>query len=149
MVTLSEPLLRRADERDLPQIMAIERASFTSPWSESYFKHELYNPITHFYLIEYQEQVAGYIVFWLIVDEIHIANLAVHPQFRKAGLGTKLLNYALEMGQRHKVKQVTLEVNERNTAAIQLYTKLQFKPLGRRPKYYENRDDALIMSRQL
>lgn len=149
MADVKNPLIRRADEADLPAVLKIEQASFEYPWSRDYFKHELANPISHFYVIENERAVLGYIIFWLIVDELHIANVAIHPQFRKAGLGSKLLNYALEMGQKHRVKFVTLEVNEKNLAAINLYTRFNFKPIGRRLKYYENRDDAIIMSREM
>jgi ribosomal-protein-alanine N-acetyltransferase len=149
MAGLNHPIIRRADEADLPAILQIEQASFESPWSLDYFKHELFNPITHFYVIENDHMVLGYIVSWLIVDELHIANVAIHPQFRKAGLGSKLLNYVLEMGQKQRVKSVTLEVNEKNLPAINLYARFNFKPIGRRLKYYENRDDALIMSREM
>lgn len=141
--------IRPADEYDLDQVVQIENESFESPWSKDYFKYELFNPITNFYVIENSKQLVGYVIFWHLMDEFHIANIAVHSQFRKLGLGTTLLNYVIEMALKNKVKSITLEVNEKNQPAINLYQKFGFKPVGRRPKYYENRDDAIIMTLEL
>ncbi|HPC36404.1 MAG TPA: ribosomal protein S18-alanine N-acetyltransferase [Candidatus Marinimicrobia bacterium] len=141
--------IRRADESDLPAILAIEEKSFVTAWTEDYFRHELYNPVSRFYVLEKEKKILGYIVIWLFADESHIANIAVHPEFRNAGLGGKLLNFSFEIAHRNGAKMITLEVNERNLAARRLYEKFQFVLTGRRAHYYENKDDALILTRPL
>ncbi|OQC47496.1 MAG: Protease synthase and sporulation negative regulatory protein PAI 1 [Candidatus Marinimicrobia bacterium ADurb.Bin030] len=85
----------------------------------------------------------------MLADESHIANIAVHPEFRNAGLGGKLLNFAFEIARRNGAKTITLEVNEQNIAACRLYEKFQFVLTGRRSHYYENKDDALILTRPI
>jgi len=141
--------IRRADERDLPAILAIEERSFVTAWTDDFFRHELRNPISRFYILQNEAQIIGYIIIWMVADESHIANLAVHPEFRSAGLGGKLLNFAFKIARRNGAKTITLEVNEHNTAARRLYQKYQFALTGRRARYYENRDDALILTRSL
>ena len=141
--------IRRADESDLTAVLAIEEKSFMTAWSEDLFRHELYNPISRFYILEKERQIVGYIVLWIITDESHIANIAIHPKFRSAGLGGKLLNFAFEIAHRNGAKTISLEVNEHNTVARRLYEKYRFVVTGRRPHYYENKDDALILTRTL
>jgi ribosomal-protein-alanine N-acetyltransferase len=141
--------IRRANESDLTAILAIEEKSFTSAWTEDFFRHELYNPVSRFYVLEKEKKIIGYIVIWLLADESHIANIAVHPEFRNAGLGGKLLNFAFEIARRNGAKTITLEVNEQNIAARRLYEKFQFVLTGRRSHYYENKDDALILTRSI
>jgi len=141
--------IRRADEADLTAVLAIEAQSFSDPWSEDFFRHELFNPISRFYVIEKEQTIVGYIIFWIVADESHIANIAIHPKFRSAGLGGKLLNFAFDMARRNGAKTITLEVNEHNAAARRLYEKYRFDLTGRRPRYYANRDDALILTRRL
>lgn len=141
--------IRRADEPDLPAILAIEEKSFATAWTEDFFRHELHNPISRFYVLEKDKKIVGYIIIWIVADESHIANIAVHPEFRSAGLGGKLLNFAFEIAQRNGAKTITLEVNEHNEAARRLYEKYRFSVTGRRSHYYENKDDALILTRPL
>lgn len=144
-----EAQIRRADEADLTAVLTIEEKSFEDAWTEDFFRHELFNPISRFFVLENERKIIGYIIFWLVADESHIANIAVHPEFRSAGLGGKLLNFAFEMAQRNGAKTITLEVNEHNAAARRLYEKCQFSLTGRRPHYYDNKDDALILTRPL
>lgn len=149
MAELTGIRLRIANEADLDAILAIEEISFTTAWSRDFFFHELHNPISKFYVLEQRKCVIGYVIFWLVADEVHIANLAVHPQFRRSGMGTKLLKTVFDQASRHRAKIITLEVNEKNVSARDLYRKFGFAQVGRRAKYYENRDDALILSRSL
>ncbi|HCK98507.1 MAG TPA: ribosomal-protein-alanine N-acetyltransferase [Candidatus Marinimicrobia bacterium] len=141
--------LRPADERDIREVIAVEKMSFTSPWSIDSFRHELYNPVSYFYIIEIQRKLTGYIIFWIFEDESHIANIAIHSDFRKKGYGEYLLQWTIEFVRGKGAKTITLEVNEKNTAARNLYEKLGFKCVGRRAKYYENRDDALMLTKYI
>jgi ribosomal-protein-alanine N-acetyltransferase len=139
--------IRKALAPDLPEIVAIEQSSFASPWNMAFFRHELYNPVAFFYIIEVGVKLAGYIIFWIFKDEAHIANLAIHPEYRKRGYGEYLFRWSLEFARNKKVATVTLEVNEKNLAARDLYEKFSFKIVGKREKYYENSDDALILTK--
>ncbi len=141
--------IRRADEADLTAVLVIEEQSFTDAWTADFFRHELYNPISRFYVLEKEGKILGYIIFWLVADESHIANIAIHPEFRSAGLGGKLLNFAFEIARKNGARMITLEVNEHNLAARRLYEKYRFELTGRRSRYYGNKDDALILTRAL
>jgi len=141
--------IRKALTPDLPEVMAIEQSSFASPWNMAFFRHELYNPVAFFYIIEVGVKLVGYIIFWIFKDEAHIANLAIHPEYRKRGYGEYLFKWSLEFIRNKKVATVTLEVNEKNLSARGLYEKYGFKMVGRRVKYYENSDDALILTKMI
>lgn len=85
--------IRRADERDIGEIMIIEKMLFTSPWTVDFFRGELYNPVGFFYIIGVRKLLAGYIIVWILKNEAHIA---IHPDFRK-GYGEYLLRWALSV----------------------------------------------------
>jgi len=131
---------------DLDSILAIEAVCFSSPWSWNHFKQELAKTYGRLRVAVIQNQVVGYIIAWLIDDELHIANLAVHPDFRSHGIGEALVKNML--GNRTGCVLATLEVREGNTSARQLYEKLGFSIVGVRKKYYEAEgEDALIMTK--
>lgn len=141
--------IRRANESDLTAVMAIENLSFSTPWTAGFFTHELYNPVSNFYILEIQDKLAGYVIFWIFKEEAHIANVAVHPEYRHKGYGEQLLNWVIHFCRRKGVEKISLEVNEINDTALQLYTKTGFTQVGRRVKYYENRYDALLLTKIL
>ena len=138
--------IRRVEERDIGEIMIIEKMSFTSPWTVDLFRCELYNPVG-FFIIEVRKLLAGYIIFWILKNEVHIANIAIHPGCRKRGYGEYLLRWAIERCRVKGVATITLEVNEKNNAARNLYDKMGFKIVGKKAKYYENNDNALMLAR--
>lgn len=129
--------------------MEIEEKSFPSAWTMDFFRHEIYNPLSHFLVATLGKTVVGYIVFWVITDESHVANLAVHPDYRRQNIGDIILKFAIHFSRSKGARLITLEVNEKNIAAIALYGKNEFKQVGKRIKYYENRDDAFILTRSL
>lgn len=141
--------IRKAFAPDLPEVMAIEQNSFNSPWNMDFFRHELINPVAFFYIIEVGVKLAGYIIIWIFKDEAHIANLAIHPEYRKKGYGEYILKWSLEFARNRQAATVTLEVNENNLAARNLYEKFGFRMVGKREKYYENKDDALILTKTI
>lgn len=139
--------IRQADERDIGEIMIIEKMSFTSPWTVDFFRGELYNPVGFFYIIEVRKLLAGYIIVWILKNEAHIANIAIQMDFRKRGYGEYLLRWAIERCRGKGVAMMTLEVNEKNNAARKLYDKMGFKIVGKKAKYYENNENALTLAR--
>lgn len=133
---------------DLEEVIAIEKLSFAMPWSRNSFLNELMENERAVYLVVKNEfeQVIGYIGMWIIFDEGHITNLAVHPKFRLQGAGSLLLNGLTAYGRREGVKYLTLEVRRSNELAQKLYYKHGFVHMGARRKYYlDNNEDALIM----
>ena len=140
-------------ERDLPFVMEIERLSFPNPWQESSFRGEIANlHISYPSVIIYrpQDKIIGYIIFWLVGDEAQISNLAVHPDFKRLGIGGTILHQVLTIMHRMGAKQVILEVRPSNLAARTLYEKNGFTPIGIRRGYYqEPPEDALLMSKNL
>jgi len=95
---------------------------------------------------EVDNKIVGYGGFWVVVDEGHITNIAVHPEYRSKGIGSKIMEGLIELAKKNGIISMTLEVRESNIVAQHLYAKFGFRPLGRRKGYYQdNNEDAIIM----
>jgi ribosomal-protein-alanine N-acetyltransferase len=139
---------------DLPlysdQIMKIENISFPSPWSLGAFKAEIKKTVSNLWAIITDQNLLGYICFWIFDTEMHIINFAIRPEKRGRGFGEILLGSIIEKGIARGVNYVWLEVRPSNLPAMALYTKLGFTEVGRRTHYYsETNEDAIIMSLDL
>lgn len=133
---------------DLSDLLTIEKASFTQPWSEANFLSEINRlPQSLFVARHTMESPAiGYICFWPVADEFQMLNLAVHADFRRQGVGRNLVAFLLKKAQENQAAKVFLEVRPSNLAALELYRSLGFKVLYRRPGYYgKEGEDALVM----
>jgi len=133
---------------DLTAIVEIERASFANPWTREMFEQELLHPdVSHTFVIRTPPvRVAGYCVLWMVLDEVHINNLAVRPDDRQRGIGRALLRAALAEAATLGGRRATLEVRESNTAALRLYGGFGFRVTGVRPGYYSNPvENALVL----
>ncbi|MGJ7913533.1 ribosomal protein S18-alanine N-acetyltransferase [Neobacillus sp. LXY-1] len=134
-------------EEDLDEIMEVEHASFTTPWSREAFLNELYNNKFAVYLVlEKDNRVIGYCGAWVVIDEAHVTNVAILPDYRGRKLGDammrKLISVARDMGAR----SMTLEVRVTNYVAQSLYRKMGFQNGGIRKNYYsDNLEDAWVM----
>ena len=142
--------LRPLAAGDLDQVAAIERAWSGTPWSRGLFEAELARPdICHWLVLAAgpgQAQVAAYGGFWKAVDEAHFTNIAVHPDWRRRGLGRQLLLALLERGKALGCVSATLEVRPSNAAALALYQGQGFEAAAMRPRYYtDDGEDALIL----
>src|SRR5262249_5721338 len=127
-----------------------ERASFLYPWSSRFFLQELEVECARSLLVEVDGTIAGYVLFWLLPDEIDIHNIAVHRDFRRRGLGRLLLQQVATRAQRRLSIRVTLEVRVSNMPARKLYESLGFVSTGLRKGYYsDNGEDALAMALNL
>jgi ribosomal-protein-alanine N-acetyltransferase len=127
-------------------IVNIERLSFTDPWSRSSFINELENSTARYLAAIIGVKVVGYGGYWLILDEAHITNIAVHPQYRSQGIGSSLLSAMIGLAEREGAGSMTLEVRVSNRIAQAVYQKHGFTAVGVRKKYYQdNGEDALIM----
>ncbi len=152
---------------DLPAVMAIERRSFSAPWSERAYRYEIEQnkhgsvlvvrqappagpslaDIVHRLKARRRPEALGYGGLWLLVDEAHISTIAVHPDWRGRGLGELVLLGLLEQGERMGAQRATLEVRVSNHVAQGLYEKYWFEVAGRQKRYYsDNNEDALIMA---
>ncbi|GAB6158456.1 ribosomal protein S18-alanine N-acetyltransferase [Desulfotomaculum varum] len=131
----------------LPGVLEIERVSFPTPWSSQAFTYELtQNNFARYLVALHQDRVVGYGGMWLVLDEAHITNIAVHPQHRGHRVGEGLLLELMRQAVLQGAARMTLEVRPSNHAARQLYKKLGFQEKGRRKKYYsDTNEDAIIM----
>lgn len=144
---VAEPHFRPMGLSDLREVMAIERASFTTPWSHFAFIHEIFQNQTAVYIVAVLEgRVVGYSGMWLTGGEAHITNLAVDPDLRRRGLGTMVLVEMMDRARRLGATRITLEVRESNEPAQALYRKMGFEPCGLKPGYYsDTSEDAIVM----
>jgi ribosomal-protein-alanine N-acetyltransferase len=141
-------LIRRMKLDDIPAVHEIDVLSFSLPWPERSFRFELTgNPTSRGWVTEVDGRVAAVLVLWFIIDEAHIATIAVHPDFRRQGLGEQILLHALRAVQDEGARRAFLEVRAGNTAAQALYRKYGFEVTGVRRGYYkDNNEDALLMN---
>ncbi len=165
--------VRRMTEMDLPAVMLIDAMSLPLPWPERAYRHELRASYSRPWVAETtltegdgplvyrspavgdgsplirgpgEQAVVGFLVLWKIVDEAHIATLAVHPRFRRRGVARALLAKALEEAVAEGARRAYLEVRQSNLAAQSLYRRFGFQVTGRRVGYYKNNgEDALLM----
>lgn len=141
------------EEKDLPAVLAIERVSFPNPWHESTFRGEIQNRSISFPCVMLktgEDKVVGYIIYWKVGDEVQVNNIAVHPDYRRRGLGEALLRHVIKRAKDQGVNFISLEVRRSNLAAQSLYRKLGFEPLGVRRFYYSNPvEDAIVMGLNL
>jgi len=147
----AELAVRRLGPEHLDQILAIENVSFSHPWSRESYLYELReNQLAHYYGCFDGEELLAYAGLWLIMDEGHIANVAVKPERRGQGLGELLMRRVITACLSQQISWITLEVRESNEVARRLYAKLGFGLAGRRKSYYiQPAEDALIMTLNL
>ncbi len=145
--------IRPMELKDLEPVQSIDRASFSMPWPSSAYKYELNeNPLSLLWVAEAsspasQAKVVGMIVVWLILDEAHIATLAVRQDYRGRGIAQCLLRVALAAAIVKGMRLATLEVRAGNLIAQRLYRRFHFEVVGSRLRYYrDNNEDALIMT---
>ncbi|MCC7117891.1 MAG: ribosomal protein S18-alanine N-acetyltransferase [Anaerolineales bacterium] len=141
-------IVRKMTLDDLEQVVAIDQASFSLPWPPRSFRFEVTeNPASRNWVAEANSQIVGLLVGWLIVDELHIATLAVHPNFRRQGVGEKLLVQALQSAGVEGAVKSFLEVRASNQPARALYQKFGYVEDGVRKGYYkDNQEDAILMT---
>lgn len=131
-------------------VAEMERQCFSDPWSEKSVASELDNPLSLWLVAETEGEVAGYVGSQTVLDSADMMNLAVSPNFRRQGIGERLVNCLTDALKEKGVKTLLLEVRISNEPAKQLYQKLGFEIVGKRPGYYEKpREDALILRKEL
>ena len=143
-----EPL---ASPQQIDEVLSIEQASFTNPWTREMYLADLENEdVSYCYLARDEHcHVVGFCSVWRVAEELHINNLAVKPEFRRRGAATALLKHALGEGARFGARRATLEVRRSNDAARLLYERFGFTVGGIRRGYYSKPiEDALVLWRE-
>ncbi|WP_079525657.1 ribosomal protein S18-alanine N-acetyltransferase [Halobacillus hunanensis] len=141
-------IIREMKVEDIEQVMIVEHATFAVPWTEDTFMNEVNgeNPYAHYLVIEQDGTVFGYCGLWLIIDEAHVTNIAIHPDYRGNKYGEQLFRKSFEEAIEMGAIQLSLEVRVSNTPAQHLYRKFGLVPGGVRKNYYtDNGEDALVM----
>ena len=140
-------VFRSMKEEDIDQILEVEHASFTTPWSREAFYNELHNNRFAVYIVlEENNKILGYCGAWIVIDEAHVTNVAILPEYWGRKLGEALLQKMMSMAREMGAKSMTLEVRVTNHAAQSLYRKLGFQDGGIRKNYYsDNQEDGLVM----
>jgi len=150
---LPRAFLRDMRREDLPAVLDIERRSFAQPWSRAFFEKELATPFARL-VVAVEEaaprpQVIGYTCRWRVTDEVHLLNVAVHPERRGLGHGRALVGAVIAEAEVARTRVVYLEVRAGNVIARRLYRQLGFKDLGVRRGYYGPGQDAIVMELRL
>jgi [ribosomal protein S18]-alanine N-acetyltransferase len=132
---------------DLPQVVAIEKATFPVPWTYRNFVQEVQeNPFACNRVVRAGGRVQAYACTWVLDGEVRINNIAVRREARRRGHGEALLRHLMELGRSLGCTQATLEVRPSNGPALALYMKLGFQVVARRKGYYsDTHEDALVM----
>jgi len=138
----------RMAESHLPEVLAIEQASFSDPWSESMFRQELEeDPCKYSIALTLDSQVIGYGLGWVVLDEFHLGNLAVSSGHKGRGYGSMILKRMIEDVKKKGCRTASLEVRDSNVTAINLYHKYNFKEIAVRKKYYQDEDALVLLAR--
>ncbi len=141
--------IKMMDEGHVPQIAALEKICFSQPWSENSIVSELSNPLSVWLVAEIDGALAGYIGSQSVLGESDVMNIAISPDYRRQGIGEKLVLALVEELKKLGNHCLSLEVRLSNTPARTLYEKLGFLEVGRRPNYYRNpKEDALILRKE-
>ena len=143
-----EITIRKMKKSDVDGVIAIEEKAYGEHhWSKESFLNELSNELARYYCaVDSNENLVGYAGCWQILEEVHITNIAVSPDFRRNHIGQTLLKQIIDDCYKNMAKYITLEVRVSNIPAISLYEKFGFKSFGVRKGYYQNNnEDALIM----
>jgi ribosomal-protein-alanine N-acetyltransferase len=134
-----------ATQSDLPIMVQIEEECYPLPWSQQQFVQELKNRVATLLVCEIEQQITGYICYWLIDAEMEILNLATAPAARRKGIAVRLMTEAFSRCSVNKLSAAWLEVRATNRAAIALYRQSGFAPSGIRKGYYQDGEDAIVM----
>jgi ribosomal-protein-alanine N-acetyltransferase len=154
---IKHPVIRSMTLLDLDSVIRIEELSFPHPWTRDQFTTELdQEPVSRCHVAVIEDDggsasgpVLGFIMAWLVVDELHITNLAVAPEVRRGGVAAVLLEQSILEATELGAIWCQLEVRATNTAARGLYRRFGFKPLGTRKRYYHDGEDAVVMGKDL
>lgn len=129
-------------------VFEVSKLSLKETWNKESIEKELSNKLAKYLVALDGDNVVGFVGMWIVFDEGDITNIAVHPDYRKQGIGNLLMNNLISLCKENKINSLTLEVRESNIKAQNLYKKHEFKEEGLRKNFYDNpKENALIMWR--
>ena len=140
--------IRAMRAADLDEVMRVEREAYKSPWARAVFEEELGRAWARVDVLRAPPggTVRAFANYWLVRDEVHLLNVATHPEARRRGYAARLVQRVIDFARTEWCEVVTLEVRRSNVGAMRLYRGLGFRPVGVRPKYYaEDGEDAIVM----
>ncbi|MGM0557797.1 MAG: ribosomal protein S18-alanine N-acetyltransferase [Myxococcota bacterium] len=143
--------LRTGGLEDVATVEAIEAVAHPTPWTTAIFEREMELDWSHIWVVDSPEadRVVAFLVFWTIHDEVHILNVAVHPDSRRRGIASQLIDRLESRARELDFAFITLEVRENNAPAIRLYESMGFQATGRREEYYADTGEAALLMHRL
>lgn len=132
--------------KNIQTISPILEKDFDDFWSTSLLEQELNNENSYLVVAKKDNEIVGFASLWNVLEEAHLTNIVVKKNYRKQKIGAKLLEHLISICKDKKYTLLTLEVNESNLPAIELYKKFGFTQVGTRPKYYNHKEDAILMN---
>lgn len=137
-------------EENLEEVYRLQALVFPEPYSRNLLSEEIKFPLAFPLLLKCEERLVGYLDYWMIQGEAHLIQIGIHPDFRKKGWGSFLMQYLERIALEKKLSKIYLDVRQSNAAARRLYEKFGFKTTGVRKAYYaDNREDALLMEKSI
>jgi ribosomal-protein-alanine N-acetyltransferase len=149
MLAQTKPHILPMTADDLDAVLAIEQESFATPWRMEHFEHEIAAPHSFPFVAECNGIIAGYVCLMSLFEEAQILNITVAPEQRGRGIARMLMKHAILVAREKGAEVLALEVRTTNIPAITLYERCDFVRTGLRHKYYEGRDDAVLMEKRL
>ena len=147
---MSDVVIRPMRSLDLPAVMGIEHASYTSPWPESSFRGLLNRADSSLFVAELAGEVVGYAACWAVLEQGELGNIAVAPEHRRSGIARQLMDAVIEDMRRRGVRELYHAVRVTTTGAQRLYESYGFRDVGCRPDYYTSPvEDAIVMRKDL
>ena len=147
------PGIREMEPSHLEEVLGIEAVSSLEPWSDSMFLQEMTQTFSHCFIIQSEGEpaagVQGFICFRTVGDESEISNLAVHPEYRRKGVGKSLMQFYIDFCRKRNIRKLYLEASSSNQAALSLYRSFSYQTVGIRPKFYQHRFDAVQMMKNI
>lgn len=138
------------DKLDLDKLLEIEQEAFIAPWSKEGFISEIEdNPFSHIIVAKNDDEIIGYIDYWVTFEVVQLNKIAVRKDVRRQGIAKSLFKAMLDSLNKEEVDIVTLEVRTHNSVAINFYEQVGFEKVLKKPHYYENGDDAWYMIKRL
>ena len=146
--------IQKMISQDLDEVLAIEASASSTPWSKKMFSEEMQNPGSCCFVIkieiELKQPIIGFICFRnMAEEESELLNIAVHPHYRRLGIGRKLMQFYIDFSSQRGVKTFYLETNSSNEPAIRLYQHFSYQSFGMRKKFYQRQFDALLMMKKV
>jgi len=147
---MDEIKIVKAKAIDIKKIIEIENLSYKDPWPREVFMIDyVFNRSAHYFVARIGNKICAFIGLWIEMDRFHIINIAVHPDYRKRGIGTSLINFVINNAEKKRIKEVYLEVRKSNEIAQNLYKKLNFKVVEDLQKYYQDGEDGYRMAKTI